>query len=75
MVHLDRKVRELIGIGAAVVAHCRPCLERHLKKARELGITEDEIQEVIELARKIRSVGISTMDEYTNRTTCSKIST
>ena len=32
---LDRKTGELITVGAAVRAHCQPCLQYYLKKALE----------------------------------------
>lgn len=41
-------MKELIFLGASVSAHCFPCFDYHLEKARALGISEAEIQESIQ---------------------------
>jgi len=41
-------MKELVFLGASVSAHCFPCFDYHLKKARDLGISETEIQESIQ---------------------------
>lgn len=43
---LDERTKELILLGLVILARCEPCLSSHLKKARELGISETEIEEV-----------------------------
>lgn len=45
---MDVRSKELVFLGASVSAHCFPCFDFHLKKARELGISEEEIQESIQ---------------------------
>ena len=44
---MDAKAKELVLLGASVSAHCFPCFDFHLEKARELGICETDIQESI----------------------------
>lgn len=44
---MDERIRELVSLGASVSAHCFPCLDYHLEKARSLGIIEEEIQESV----------------------------
>lgn len=44
---MDRKLRELISLGASVSAHCFPCFEYHLEQARILEISEEDIKEAI----------------------------
>ena len=44
---MDDKTREMIAIGTSVGAHCHPCLEYHVNKAREDGLTDEEIRKGI----------------------------
>ena len=44
---LDLKTKELIAIGCSLVAKCEGCLEGHIKKALELGVTKHEISDAI----------------------------
>jgi AhpD family alkylhydroperoxidase len=46
---LDRKHKELIATGISVVINCESCMEWHIKQAFDLGATEDEIIESIEV--------------------------
>jgi AhpD family alkylhydroperoxidase len=48
---LDYRVRKLIALGTAVGANC---LEYHVGKARERGISEDEIAEAIDVGKAVR---------------------
>lgn len=50
---MDERLRELIAIGASVSAHCQPCLSHHLEKARELGISDEEILAAIETGQMV----------------------
>lgn len=52
---MDKKLEELIALGASVSAHCWPCFDYHLKQARKLRLSEKEIHEA---AR----VGLSVMN-------------
>jgi AhpD family alkylhydroperoxidase len=51
---MDKKLLELIAVGAATTANCVPCLKFHHEKAVEFGATEGEILEAIEMGRKVR---------------------
>lgn len=42
---LDKKSKELIAISLGVVQSCEWCIGLHVKKALELGATEEEINE------------------------------
>lgn len=55
---LDLKTKELIAIGCSLIAKCEGCLEGHLKKAKELGITKQEISDAIVIAIGIAAAGI-----------------
>lgn len=50
---MDAKMKELIAIGASVSAHCQPCLTYHAGKARELGVTNEEMREAIEVGKMV----------------------
>lgn len=45
--HLDLKTKELVAIGAALALGCKGCLEGHMKKAKKLGVTAEEMAEVV----------------------------
>lgn len=60
---LDRRVKELIAIGAASVTGCQGCLMGHIRKARALGITTDEIKEAVGVAF---SVNAATVVDHTD---------
>ena len=39
---MDRRMKELIAIGASVTANCVACFRFHLKQARKEGADEKE---------------------------------
>jgi selenide,water dikinase len=47
---LDRKTKQAIAIALSVLARCEPCVKSHLKKARDQGFSQDEIDEAAWLA-------------------------
>jgi AhpD family alkylhydroperoxidase len=55
---LDLKTKELIAIGCSLVAKCEGCLEGHIKKALELGVTKHEISDAIVVAIGIAAAGV-----------------
>ena len=60
---LDGKTKELIAIGASLVAKCEGCLEGHIKKALELGATKQEISDAIVVAIGIAAAGVVDMSD------------
>ena len=42
---LDEKTKELILFSLVVGSRCQPCFEAHLRKAREMGIAQAELDE------------------------------
>ncbi len=50
---MDEKTKELIAVGVSVGVHCQPCLEYHVNKARELGNSDGEIREAIEVGHQV----------------------
>lgn len=47
---LDVKTKELMGLVASMVLRCDDCISYHLGKAREIGVTTDEMYEVFAVA-------------------------
>jgi AhpD family alkylhydroperoxidase len=64
---MDAKTKEMAALSASVAARCQPCFRYHLKKARELGINEAEIMEVISLAHRISEMGDKRMSEFVDK--------
>lgn len=56
MPYLSTRDRELVALGAAMGSNCVPCIEYHIPKAREAGLTDSEISEAIRLADRVRQV-------------------
>jgi AhpD family alkylhydroperoxidase len=42
---LDAKTKELILFSLVVASRCQPCFEAHFRKAREMGLTRDQLDE------------------------------
>ncbi len=51
--HLSWKIKELIAIGVALGAGCKPCYQFHLDRAKKAGATEDEIRELLAVAQVV----------------------
>ena len=60
---LDLKTKELIAIGCSLVAKCEGCLEGHIKKALEIGLTKQEISDAIVIAVGIAAAGVVDMSD------------
>lgn len=63
----DNRTTELIAIGASVAANCLPCLQYHSGKAREAGLTEEEILAAAEVGRSVRKGAAKHMDQLIDR--------
>jgi AhpD family alkylhydroperoxidase len=64
---MDEKTQELVGIAASVAGHCRPCFQYHFKQAKKLGVTIDDINEVVEFANRISTSGDKGMYEFVSK--------
>ncbi len=53
---LNERDRELVAIGASIASNCVPCIEHHIAKAIELGLTPSELRQAIGMADKVRQV-------------------
>ncbi|UCC71628.1 MAG: carboxymuconolactone decarboxylase family protein [Gemmatimonadota bacterium] len=48
------RIRELVCVAAAFAVNCTSSAEKHIEAARGVGVTDDEIQAVVDIARFIR---------------------
>jgi AhpD family alkylhydroperoxidase len=48
------RITELVSIAAAFAVNCTSSLEKHIEAAHSLGITDDDIQAVVDLGRFIK---------------------
>lgn len=51
---MDKKVEEMIALGAAYALNCKPCMEVHHQLAAEAGVTQEEMQEAIRVADAVK---------------------
>lgn len=56
MSDLSPRDRELVALGAAMGSNCASCIEYHIPKSREVGLTDTEILAAIKHADLIRQV-------------------
>lgn len=56
MGRLSEREKELVALGASLGCNCIPCVVYHVGIARQLGVADEEIEEVVELADKVRKV-------------------
>ena len=48
-------VEELVAVGAAIASNCEPCLEYHVGRARELGVSDDDLVRAVQTARAVKA--------------------
>jgi len=46
---MDEATKELIAMGAAAAANCHPCMDHHLGKCDELGISREEVTAAVKV--------------------------
>ena len=61
---MEARIKELIAIGASVTANCQPCLEYHVRMAREHGADEAEIHDAIGVGKTVRQGARRKLDSY-----------
>jgi selenide, water dikinase len=47
---LDARTKRIVAIALSVLARCEPCVKSHVKKARQEGLSQDEIDEAAWMA-------------------------
>ncbi len=64
---LDGRTAALIAIGASIAANCQPCLESHVRAAREAGADEQDLAEAAEVGKLVRRGAAAKLDQFTAR--------
>jgi len=54
MAVLSAKEREVVAVGAAIGAGCRPCTQYHVRAGIKAGLTKEDIQLAVEEAEVVR---------------------
>jgi alkylhydroperoxidase/carboxymuconolactone decarboxylase family protein YurZ len=52
---MEERTKLLVALGAATAANCIPCFEHLYYQAGVAGLTSEEIQQVVELASKVKN--------------------
>ena len=60
---MDAKTLELIAVGASVASCCVPCLEYHVKAAREAGASHAELATAVKTGKRVRQAPMDKVDE------------
>jgi AhpD family alkylhydroperoxidase len=63
---MTEKVQELIALGAALASNCESSLEAHYKRSKELGISENEISQALQIAQNVKQEPFGKMIELAN---------
>jgi AhpD family alkylhydroperoxidase len=63
---LDLLTKEYVAIAASLVSNCKGCLEGHLKKAKKLGATAEDISEVIAVTLGVAAASIVDRSDIAN---------
>jgi len=56
MGEMNDRERTLVGLGAALASNCVPCIEYHIPRARQVGCSDVQIKEAVQIADKVRRV-------------------
>ena len=51
---MEERTKLLVALGAATAANCIPCFEHLYCEAGVAGLSQEEIQQVVELATKVK---------------------
>ena len=51
---MEERTKLLVALGAATAANCIPCFEHLYCEAGGAGLTQEDIQEVVDLASKVK---------------------
>jgi len=51
---MEERTKLLVALGAATAANCIPCFEHLYGEAWGAGLTQEEIQEVVDIASKVK---------------------
>ena len=61
---LSNTERELTALGVSVAAGCKPCTVHHLRAAREVGVTDEEMKDAVAVALSVRNHATELMGRF-----------
>ena len=61
---LSAREREVVAVGAAIGAGCRPCTNYHVRAGLKAGLTEDEIRLAVDEAEVLRIHAATTIADF-----------
>lgn len=61
------EVAELVAIGAAMAANCLSCLKYHHERAKELGVSDEDISRAVATAEMVKQVSAHALTGLANR--------
>ncbi len=61
-------VTELVAIGAAVAAHCESSFRRHVERAKQLGVSNEDMMRAVRTAQTVEQTPAKAMLEMARRT-------
>jgi AhpD family alkylhydroperoxidase len=64
---LNEKTKELVAVGASVIANCQPCLHVHVEKALGAGASPAEVAAAIEVGNRVRKGAAAKMEAFSSR--------
>jgi arsenite methyltransferase len=60
-------VAALVAVGAAIASNCKPCFEHHVRRARELGVSNADLRRAVETAQKVKDAPARAMLQLAER--------
>ena len=64
---MTEQVEELVALGAALASNCESCLKFHFKKAKDLGLTEEDIAQALQIGQNVKQVPSGNMIQLANK--------
>ncbi len=61
------RIKEIVSVGAAYAVNCTTNLDKHLEAARNEGISDEELNEVVELAKMIKGKAASHLEHFSEK--------
>jgi Uncharacterized homolog of gamma-carboxymuconolactone decarboxylase subunit len=61
---IDKRIKILICLGAAVATNCPPCVQIFLGKAKDNGIDDQDIKTAITLGVSVKKGAVVKHDEF-----------
>jgi len=56
MANLSKREIEMVALGAALGSNCIQCVHYHVRAAKQLGVTDQEFDDVFKVADQVRKV-------------------